>query len=162
MNIHLPSCSTRRVAVSLALTLGAFAAGWVSANIPFATSVNTGLVRALNSVGQDLFGAAVFSARTIPNDPVFPNDPIRVQLDFAYDSQIPTAVNLFLPPNPIQPVDPCRVAAQLRLNGDGTATVALDTSVTGINFDTSADLSAVVLSNARCATVCDPNSDVCY
>jgi hypothetical protein len=158
--VHLPP---RRLAALLALAGCAFVAGWVSANLPFATSVNTGLVKAFNAVGEDLFGSAVFSARAFPTDPLFPTDPMYVQLELATDAQFPAAVNLFLPPSPISPVDPCRVAAQLRVNGDGTAVVALDQSVSQVVFDTGADLSGVGLGNARCAVAppCDPNEEIC-
>lgn len=85
---------------------GLFAAGYVAAlaGTPYATSVNTGLVRALDAVGKDLFGNAVFGSAA-PN--VIPSDPIRI--DVASDSRIGAAPGVFTPTDPIAP---CRRVAQ--------------------------------------------------
>jgi hypothetical protein len=50
--------------------------------------VNKGLVTALNSVGQNLFGSAVFNVTT--GDPIIPPTPIR--MFFADNSQIGSLV----------------------------------------------------------------------
>lgn len=100
-----------------AVILVAFVAGWTTAATQFATSINSGLVQAFNSVGQNLFGAAVFSAVTVPPNPTLPQG--AVQLDFAIDSQIPTQIGVF------SPLDPCRRFAQLEVQGD-TLTIAVD------------------------------------
>lgn len=107
---------------SLALAM-AFAAGWASASAPFATRINTGLVNAFSSVGQNLFGEAVFDAVAVPPNPVLPQG--AVQLDVALDAQIPVAMGVFVPPNPIAPVDPCRKFVQLEVQ-DGNVVVAVD------------------------------------
>jgi hypothetical protein len=75
--------------------LGGFTAGWAAGGTPFATSVNHGLVEALNSVGQDLFGTAVFGALYPRN--AFPSDPLR--LDLGDNTRIPIVLNVFAPPD---------------------------------------------------------------
>lgn len=137
-------------AAGASLALGvAFAAGWAGANTSFATSINPGLVRALNVVGQDLFGSAVFGARRVPPNPIYPTDPIRVQLDLASDSQIATALNLFYPVDPVIPNSVCRVVAQLAVTPQGLA-VTLDQSVPGAPQVAYASLAGLVPAVARC------------
>lgn len=102
-----------------ALTVGArvlaagalFAAGYLSAiaGAPYATALNDGLVQALDSVGKNLLGDAVFGAQ--------PQDPMRI--DVASDSRLAVALGVFVPPDP---VTPCTRVAQLvagGLNADG-------------------------------------------
>jgi hypothetical protein len=67
--------------------------------VPFQTSVNTGLVNALDSIGRNVLGDAVF--RAYPPSPAFPVDPMRI--DIAADTLIPTAVGVFYPGQPINP-----------------------------------------------------------
>lgn len=95
----------RPIATALTIFTVGTTAGWAAASTRFATDINKGLVTALNSVGQNLFGTAVFAAS-------FPVDPIRI--DFAANSRLPLAFNVFSPPNPIVPNDSCRTAVQVR------------------------------------------------
>src|SRR5687768_7042391 len=118
------SAALRRISCSsiAALLLG-FSAGWASAAAPFATKINTGLVNAFSSVGQNLFGEAVFDAVAVPPNPTVPPNPIfpqgYVQMDVALDTQIPAVLGVFAP------VDPCRKLAQLEVQ-NGTMTIAID------------------------------------
>lgn len=96
----------RRALVGAAL----FATGYAAATVlSFATSINFGLVQALDSVGKNLFGSQVFSARALPPNPVFPAG--AVQLDVAGDTRIGASVGVFLPPNPVTPNACTRIAA---------------------------------------------------
>ena len=95
----------------------AFAAGWATAGTLYATRINAGLVQAFNSVGQDLFGEAVFGAAMVPPNPVLPQG--AVQIDIAIDSKVPALAGVFAP------VDPCRRFAQLEVQGE-TLTIAVD------------------------------------
>jgi hypothetical protein len=82
-----------------------FAAGYaLAAVLPFSTSINTGLVQALDSVGKSLYGSQVFSARALPPNPVFPSG--AVALDVATDSRIGTSIGVFIPSDSVQP-GPC-------------------------------------------------------
>lgn len=129
----------------------AFAAGWASASAPFATRINTGLVNAFSSVGQNLFGEAVFSAVTVPPNPVLPQG--AVQLDVALDAQIPVAMGVFVPPNPITPTDPCRKFVQLEVQ-DGSVVVAVDPDAAPAGFSGAVEfksLAAFAPSLDRCA-----------
>ena len=76
-----------------------------------------GLVNAFSSVGQNLFGAAVFDAATVPPNPVLPQG--AVQMDVALDTRIPTFLGVF------QPIDPCHKFVQLEVQ-DGNVTIAVD------------------------------------
>ena len=59
--VSTPPRRVRRALVGTAL----FGAGYAVASVlSFATSINLGLVQALDSVGKNLFGSQVFSART--------------------------------------------------------------------------------------------------
>ena len=152
MKTLMPSCSKRRIAIALALSTSAFTAGWVSANLLYATNVNKGLVNAINSVGQNLFGSAVFSA--IPPNPIIPLDPVR--LFISDDSKLPVAFDVFHPPDPVIPVDPCRVYAQLQV-ASGEVKLLVDSSVAqdGIPIE-SADLSGLRPDVARCPAAIPP------
>ncbi len=107
--------------------LVAFAAGWAFAGAPFATRINNGLVNAFSSVGQNLFGEAVFDAVTVPPNPVFPQG--AVQVDVALDTQIPAALGVF------SPVDPCRKFVQIEVL-DGDVIIAVDGDVAPDGFET--------------------------
>ena len=110
------SCSRKLLSAS-----ALFGAGWVFAAVaPFATSINLGLIQAFDSVGKNLFGSAAFGVNGIPGNPVFPAG--NVQLDFAVDSRIGTAIGMFIPGNPVIPADPCRRMAQLELHPASVAT----------------------------------------
>jgi hypothetical protein len=87
-----------------------FAAGYVAATVlSFTTSINLGLVQAVDSVGKNLFGSEVFGARAVPPNPIFPAG--AVQLDVAADSRIATSVGLFFPNDPVTPTACTRIAA---------------------------------------------------
>ena len=101
----------------IAAVLVAFAAGWTTAGTLYATRINTGLVQAFHSVGQNVFGEAVFGAVAVPPNPVLPQGAI--QMDIAIGSQIPAFLGVFAP------VDPCRRFAQMEVQG-GTVTIAVD------------------------------------
>ncbi len=127
--------SSRRRAAALSLRLvsaGAlFSAGWVLAAVaPFATSINTGLIQALDSVGKNLYGSAAFGVSAVPGNPVMPAG--RVQIDLASDSRISTAIGLFIPGNPVIPNDPCRRIAQLEV---GPASVSAEGPSVTIAYD---------------------------
>jgi hypothetical protein len=145
-------------AVGAAL-VAAFVGGWVSAGTQFATSVNKGLATALNAVGQNLFGSAVFNV--IPPDPKIPQEPIRLFL--ASDSRIPVAFDVFSPPAPILPQDPvvpCRVVAQLSVGANGVQLAYdSDTFPDGITVDDSANLAQLRPNVARCPAVLPPGQD---
>ena len=102
------------------LSAGAvFSAGWVlAATAPFATSINLGLIQALDSVGKNLFGSAAFGVSAVPGNPVFPAG--NVQIDLASDSRISTAIGVFIPGNPVVG-NPCRRIAQLELRPPSVA-----------------------------------------
>jgi hypothetical protein len=104
--VSTPPRRVRRVLVGTAL----FGAGYAVASVlSFATSINLGLVQALDSVGKNLFGSQVFSARTLPPNPVFPAG--AVALDVAADSRIGASIGVFIPTDPIQPSPCARIAA---------------------------------------------------
>ena len=123
--------------VSLAAVGGAlfcFGPGWVVASVPFATQINQGLVQALNSVGQNLFGSAVFGARAHPPDPVYPIGGVK--LDLATDSRIPAVLGVFHPS--MFPNDPCYPVAQIQVMGDGMYRVVVDPAADDmVEFDAS-------------------------
>jgi hypothetical protein len=130
--------------------VGTFTAGWVAAHTTFATRINRGLVNAFNSVGQNLFGSAVFGARVVPPNPTFPTS--TVQLDFADDTRIPVVLNAFAPPSPLIPTDPCRTYVQVAI-GDGGVTVAVDLDAAPEGFSAELEfrsLAAFTPSPARC------------
>jgi hypothetical protein len=146
--IQHPPRSLVLKAARAAIALGvAFAGGWVAANTGFATSINPGLVRALNVVGQDLFGSAAFGAKLIPGNPVIPTEPHRVQLDLASDSQIATALHIVGPP--IIPNAACRVMARLAVTPQGVA-VSIDQSVPGAPQVVYGSLAGLVPALAGC------------
>jgi hypothetical protein len=87
--------ATASVAAAALAALGALAA----TSVPFQTSVNAGLVNALDSIGRNVLGDAVF--RAYPPSPATPQDPWRI--DIAADTLIPTAVGVFWPGDPVNP-----------------------------------------------------------
>jgi len=134
---------------------GAFGASWVSAGLNVATEVNRGLVQALNSVGQNLWGSAIFSARLWPVDPCNKlRCPSGVQLDLASDVAFPTRLNVFVPPDVFIPVDPCRVVTQLQVGVEGEVAVYHDPD--GAVDLIPADLSGIRPDIARCPALPSP------
>ena len=120
----------------------------------FATSVNPGLVRALDRVGQNLFGAAVFQVAW-PPQPIRPNDPPPtepVRLFFADNSLIPVAFNVFWPPDPIIPNDTCHSYVQVSVSQTDGVVVKYDPRFTPGDSIVlqEADLSAEQPSTAQC------------
>lgn len=106
-NTSTPTPRLRRALAGAAL----FAAGYAVASVlPFATSINLGLVQALDSVGKNLFGSQVFSARALPPNPIFPAG--AVALDVASDSRIGTSIGVFIPNDPVQS-GPCAQIASI-------------------------------------------------
>lgn len=104
--VSTPTRRVRRALVGTAL----FVAGYAVASVlPFATSINLGLVQAIDSVGKNLFGSQVFSARALPPSPIFPAG--AVALDVASDSRIGTSIGVFFPTDPVQPGPCTRIAA---------------------------------------------------
>lgn len=89
----------------------------------FATSVNPGLVNALDSVGKNLFGSAVFAVAWPPT-PITPTEPVR--LFVADNSQIPLALNVFWPPNPITPTELCHSYLQVSVDPGAGVVVKVD------------------------------------
>jgi len=109
-----------------------FFAGVATARTLFATSVNVGLANALSSVGQNLFGEAVFGVNAIPSNPITPSAG-SVQMDVSTATQIPVSLNIFNPGNniPGNPVAPCPLVAKIVTGPDGVVVTA-DPSVTVI------------------------------
>jgi hypothetical protein len=125
----------------------AFAAGYVVGGSEFATQVNPGLVQALDSVGKNLFGSAVFGV-FLPQEPAVPTDPWRI--DIAENTQIPVALSVFVPPNPIIPNDTCHAYLKVELSG-GAALVKYDPFFAPDGFQMqAADLSAIVPNTSQC------------
>lgn len=98
------------VIVSAAFLL-TFGAGWVAGSTTTATTINRGLLTAVDSVGQNLFGTGVFSASLGTTEAGLP----AVQLDLSTDAGVPTVVNLH-PPNPNTDPLQCRdIGLQIQL-----------------------------------------------
>lgn len=141
----------RSIRIGYLTLVMAFAGGWASASAPFAARINTGLVNAFSSVGQNLLGEAVFDAVAVPPNPTLPQG--AVQLDVALDAQIPVAMGVFVPPNPVAPIDPCRKFVQLEVQ-DGNVVVAVDPDAAPDGFSTAVEfksLAAFAPSVDRCA-----------
>jgi hypothetical protein len=86
----------------------AFVTGWTASLWANNNGINSGLVNALNSVGQNLFGETVFGAGII-NPDVMPT----VQLDLLDASPNPVVLNVFRG-------DTCQTYAQVRVGPGGT------------------------------------------
>jgi len=86
----------------------AFVTGWTASLWANNNGINSGLVKALNSVGQNLFGETVFGAGII-NPEVMPT----VQLDLLDASPNPVVLNVFRG-------DTCETYAQVRVGPGGT------------------------------------------
>ena len=128
------------------IALGSFAAGWAVGDSAFATSVNSGLVTAMNSVGQNLFGTAVFGV-TVPPNPIVPPNPTR--LDFGDNSLLPITLNVF---NKQTPTDPCRSYLQVAI-ADGDVVLTYDPTYAPEGFSATAvaaDLSTVYPATSQC------------
>ena len=119
--------------IGMLVVMMAFFSGWAVASTAFATRINAGLVTAFSSVGQNLFGEAAFGAVVVPPNPTLPQG--GVQLDVALDTQIATNVGVFVPPNPVAPVDPCRRFAQMEVQG-GNVVLSVDPDAMPHGFNT--------------------------
>jgi hypothetical protein len=86
----------------------AFVTGWTASLWANNNGINSGLVKALNSVGQNLFGETVFGAGII-NPDVMPT----VQIDLLDASPNPVVLNVFRG-------DTCQTYAQVRVGPGGT------------------------------------------
>jgi hypothetical protein len=121
------------IGVSLVLCglLPGFAGGVVASRTLFATSLNTGLVNAFSSVGQNLLGEGAFGASAIiPPDPVLPGG---VQIDVSTATHLPVSMDFFIPPDPVIPPDPiapCRRVAQVSVK-NGIVIVSADQAFLG-------------------------------
>lgn len=89
----------------------AFVTGWTVSLYANNNGINSGLVKALNSVGQNLFGATVFGASEVSVTDV--DDMPAVQLDLLDASPNPVLVNVFRG-------DTCQTYAQVRVGPGGT------------------------------------------
>lgn len=128
----------KRMLFSLGALIFTFAAGVAigKQSVGYASEINTGLVNAMNSVGQNLFGSSAFGASYYPPDPVFPVG--AVQLDVVSrvgippvddDLPFPKMINVVVgyPPDPIQPE--CMIGMQITLGADGTIAGIYDPNV---------------------------------
>jgi len=137
--------------IGMLVVVMAFFSGWAVASTAFATRINTGLVTAFSSVGQNLFGDAAFAAVVVPPNPVQPQG--GVQLDVALDTQIATNIGVFVPPNPTQPGDPCRRFAQMEVQ-DGNVVLSVDPDAMPHGFNTTVQfksLAALAPAVNRCS-----------
>jgi len=117
----------RTIALSVTATIVIFSSGWAFGGTAIAERVRSGLVTAIASVGQNLFGYEIFGA-TIINPDILPDpgDIPGVQLDFADTSEVPILINVFQPPDPIEPS--CLAYAR-RLSSGGAATLIIDDAI---------------------------------
>jgi len=106
----------------------AFSAGFVTAADHRDGRINRGLINALASVGENLFGDGNFSASVVGSPP--PDDgspaPDVVQIDLASgtppDDSIPVYLNVFSPP-PDDNFDGCVATAQIAVTSDGVRVI---------------------------------------
>ena len=119
----------KRIALIVGALVLTFAAGVAVGmrSVSIATSINPGLVNALNSVGQNLFGFDVFSAQIHPPDPTLPPDAVQMDV-VAHPPDpnsvivpIPKIVNIAIsnhPPDPNLELD-CQIGLQMVLDPNG-------------------------------------------
>jgi len=122
----------KRIALIVGALVLTFAAGVAVGmrSVSIATSINPGLVNALNSVGQNLFGFEVFGARIHPPGPnlpavqmdvvAHPPDPVNNIVPF------PKIINVAHPPDPTFPPSPCTVGMQVVLGSDDFVTAIVN------------------------------------
>ncbi len=145
---------TIRIVSLLVVLVVVFASGYAAAMLSIATNANAGLVKALNSVGQNLFGRDIFGAEFMPTDPcigfICQNG---VQIDLAADADFPTTLNI-VAGDVLAPVEPCRVIAQLRLGGEEGLVLyvdsAFDDTIGLVEFLEPEAFADIVPSLARC------------
>lgn len=103
----------------------AFSAGWVTAADHRDGRISIGLVTALGSVGENLFGDGNFGVSIVGGQPPDDNSPATevVQIDIASgippDDGIPALLNVFVPPDPVMPGDSCEIVAQIGITSEG-------------------------------------------
>jgi hypothetical protein len=129
----------KRVALFAGALVLTFAAGVAvgARSVSIATSINPGLVNALNSVGQNLFGFDVFAGSVVPADDSMLQGAVQMDL-VAHPPDpfmpevvgFPKIVNIAIghPPDPGFPPNPCRVALQMTVdpsNPDGVLVTAI-------------------------------------
>jgi hypothetical protein len=129
----------RVVLLSMAVACAALAPGDVRAARP--GRINRGLVAALDSVGKNLFGSTVFTARTIVIDSM-----TWVVLDMAANGAVPALFRAIppdpcTPPDPCEPPDPCSPLLSIGVDGQGGVTFDVDASLdVGLPPDPCADI----------------------
>lgn len=97
--------------------------GPATADPEVAAEINDGLVNALDTVGANLLGDAVFGAFTVPDGNG--DEAVAIKL-VAEPGALPTRVTVIHPPDPVLPPDPCRAGFQLRTQGDAAPTLLVD------------------------------------
>lgn len=106
-------------------------AGLLAGSVQSGPLLNSGLVNALNSVGQNLLdpdanGFEVFAAR----GEVLPDGRDVLIIDLANTAAVPIYVDVFHPPDPTHPPDPCRTTYRLSFE-DGLVRVMTDPEAIG-------------------------------
>jgi hypothetical protein len=122
----------KKLWISIVLTTAiTFPAGWALGN----GAINKGLVNALGSVGENLFGEGNFGTSVVdvdgtgtqavqidvavPPQPIVPPDPIQPP-----EPVIPVLLNVFQPPTPVAPA--CVASAQIVVTAEGVEVIIND------------------------------------
>ena len=117
---------------SLLTVVFAFALGWTGSTLSNG-QINVGLVTALNSVLGNLLGETTAGASVGIIDPEV--EPVKaVRIDISKYSAIPTAFNVFYPPDPIMPEMSCKYIMQVSVSPDGIRAI-IDPSITEIGIE---------------------------
>ena len=121
--------NNKKLGLAIGLTaIAAFSAGFVTAADHGDGRLSKGLVKALNSVGENLFGAINFGASIVGGVPPDDNSPAPdvVQIDLAGgqppDDSLPVFLNVFAPP-PDDNLDACVATAQIAVTADGVRVI---------------------------------------
>ena len=92
-------------------------------------NINRGLVRALDAVGDSLFGRRNFGASIVGSNPPDDGSPVpqAVQIDLASgnppDDGIPVLLNVFQRPDPASLNPVCTASAQIAVTADGVRVI---------------------------------------
>ena len=117
---------------TLIVVVLAFAAGWTGSTLSNG-QINVGLVTALNSVLGNLLGETTAGASVgIINPEVEPVNAVRI--DISKYSAIPTAFNVFYPPDPVMPDMSCKYIMQVSVSPDGIRAI-INPSITEIGIE---------------------------
>ena len=120
--------------ISVAASCLAFVTGVAvgAGSMPFATSLNSGLVKAFDSVGKNLLGDEAFGASQVGIVP--PDDGLQIDLVTPLgvnppDDGAPVAkiINVVVPPEPVRPA--CEIGLQIRVSSDGAVSGSIDTTL---------------------------------